>query len=373
VAVAGELLEGFDGDVLILCGDVPLITPQTVMRLVAAHRAAAADATVLTALLDDPTGYGRIVRNGQGEFERIVEHRDATDEQRRIREINTGLYCCGSRFLFSALRQVKTDNDQGEYYLPDVVAIGRAGGAVVQAIAGGDVQELRGINDRAGLAEAEKVMRRRIVEGHLEAGVTILDPDAVCIDADVVIGRDTTLHATVSIRGATAIGSGCLIESACVISGARIGNNVHLRPGCVIDGSSLGDGACIGPYAHVHSATRVDGQCRIGGFVEAARSHIGSGSTVRHHACLVDATAGCAVTIGAGAVVCAGDGTAAHPAVIGDGACIGGNATLVAPLRIGRQAVVAAGATVTGDVPDGVSTGGGAPQHTGERAARNGG
>jgi bifunctional UDP-N-acetylglucosamine pyrophosphorylase / glucosamine-1-phosphate N-acetyltransferase len=353
VAVTGELLTGFDGDILILCGDVPLITADTVRRLLNAHRDADADVSVLTAVLDEPAGYGRIVRSGSGGLLRIVEHRDASDTERAIREINTGIYCCGSRFLFRALQQIKTNNDQGEYYLPDIVLIGRAEGAVVQAVTIGDFQELRGVNDRSGLADAEKVMRRRIAQRHLEDGVTMLDPQSTCIDSGVVIGRDTTLYPNTVILGRTTIGSGCRIESNCVLSGASIGNNVHMRPGCVIDESRIQSGASVGPYAHLRCETDVGERCRIGNFVEVVRSRIGAASRVQHHVYLGDALVGSGVTIGAGAITCNYDGTAKRRTVIEDGAFVGSNVSLVAPVRIGRCSVVGAGSTITEDVPDG--------------------
>lgn len=253
VAVCEQALAGFDGDVLILCGDVPFITPATIEHLVSAHARAEAAVSVLSVHLDDPYGYGRIVRGSQGELHAIVEHRDATAPQLLINEINTGMYCCRAPFLFSALKQVGTDNNQGEYYLPDIIAIGHASGLNVQAVVTADWQEVEGINDRAGLARAEERMQAIIRQRHMLAGVSILHPPSTYIDDCVVIGIETTLEPGAVLRGETGIGSGCAIGAGCVLINATLGNNVHIGPGCVIEDADIASGTRISACSHVHT------------------------------------------------------------------------------------------------------------------------
>jgi bifunctional UDP-N-acetylglucosamine pyrophosphorylase/glucosamine-1-phosphate N-acetyltransferase len=351
VAVAEQTLTGFDGDVLILCGDVPFIQPQTLTAFIGAHHSAQASLSVLSVIPDDPSGYGRILRTAAGDFCSIVEDRDATAQQKQIREINSGIYCCAASFLFQALHQVGTDNDQGEYYLPDIVKIGVARGRKVQAVVTPDAQEVQGINDRIGLARAEAVMRRRILEQHMAGGVTLIDPAATYIEASVRIGQDTVIHPGCSIRGASTVGTGCLIESNCSITGSRIGNRVHVKPSCVIDESRIDDQATIGPFAHLRPQTLIEERARVGNFVELKKSRLGRGSKANHLTYIGDATIGSDVNIGAGTITCNYDGRNKHPTVIEDGVFIGSNTSLVAPVSIGRNAVVGAGSTITKDVP----------------------
>jgi bifunctional UDP-N-acetylglucosamine pyrophosphorylase/glucosamine-1-phosphate N-acetyltransferase len=255
VAVCEEALAGFDGEVLILCGDVPFITPGTIAAFMSAHDRAGAAASVLSVHLDNPHGYGRIVRGAQGELHAIVEHRDATAPQLLINEINTGIYCCRAPFLFSALKRVGTDNNQGEYYLPDIIAIGRASGLGVQAIVTGDWREVEGINDRSGLARAEERMQAIIQQRHMLAGVSILQPASTYIDDRAVIGMETVLEPGAVLRGKTCIGSGCTIGAGCVLSSATVGNSVHIGPGCVIEDAGIPDGARISALSRVHAGT----------------------------------------------------------------------------------------------------------------------
>jgi len=353
VLAAEPALRGFTGDVLILCGDVPFITPNSLTRFVAAHRTACAALSVLSVMLEDPTGYGRIVRTPTGDFSAIVEHRDATDAQREIREINTGIYCCTASLLFAALARVGTENDQGEYYLPDIVAIIARDGHIVQALPAPDPAEVQGINDRAGLARAERVMRERIAAGHMANGVTLLDPAATYIEAGVEIGRDTMIYPGVVIRQGCRIGTGCTIESNCVISASVIGNWVHLKPSSVIDQSRIADGVSVGPFAHLRPDTVIEENARIGNFVEVKKSVIGRNSKANHLTYIGDATIGTDVNVGAGTITCNYDGARKHPTVIADGVFIGSNTALVAPVSIGARAVIGAGSTITKDVPDG--------------------
>jgi len=251
VAVCEQALAGCDGDVLILCGDVPFISVATIERLLKEHAAGGAAVSVLSVHLDNPHGYGRIVRGSQGELHAIVEHRDATPPQLLVHEINTGIYCCRAPFLFSALRQVGTANTQGEYYLPDIIAIGRSGGLHVQAVIAEDWREVEGINDRAGLARAEERMQAMIQKRHMLDGVSILQPSSTYIDDRAAIGAGVTLHPGTVLQGQTSIGSGCTIGAGSVLVNARIGSNAHIGPRCVVQDAGIPDGARLGACEHV--------------------------------------------------------------------------------------------------------------------------
>lgn len=255
VTVCEEALAHFNGDVLILCGDVPFITIATLERFMDAHIQADAVVSVLSVHLENPHGYGRIVRGSGGEVHAIVEHRDATAPQLLIHEINTGIYCCKAPFLFSALKQVGTDNKQAEYYLPDIIAIGRTSGLIVQAIATEAWWEVEGINDRTGLARAEERMQALIQQRHMLAGVSILQPSSTYIDDQVEIGREVTLHPGTILRGKTGIGNKSTIGAGCVLVNAAIGNNVHMGPSCVIEDAEIQNDARIRPCTHVHSGS----------------------------------------------------------------------------------------------------------------------
>ena len=252
VAVCEEALKDFRGDVLILCGDVPFITIDTLDRFTQAHAQADATVSVLSVHLADPRGYGRIVRDSGGELHAIIEHRDATQKQLLINEINTGIYCCKAPFLFNALKQVGTDNEQAEYYLPDIVSIGRSSGLTVQAIATEAWQEVEGINDRVGLARAEERMQDLIQKRHMLAGVSILQPASTFIDDLVEIGSEVVLHPGSVLRGSTTIGSGCTIGDGCVLINAAIGNNVNIGPGCVIENAGIQHDINIKACTHMH-------------------------------------------------------------------------------------------------------------------------
>lgn len=254
VAVCEQAFAGYDGTVVILCGDVPFISSATLERFLAEHAAADAAVSVLSVHLEDPHGYGRIVRGSQDELHAIVEHRDATPPQLLIHEINTGIYCCRASFLFSALKKIGTDNDQGEYYLPDIIAIGRTQDLPVQAIAAREWQEVEGINDRAGLARAEERMQTLIRRRHMLSGVSMLQPSTTYIDDMVEIGPETELHPGTVLRGRTRIGSGCTIGAGSVIVDARIGDNARLGALCVVAGGQVPPGACLGACKHTGSA-----------------------------------------------------------------------------------------------------------------------
>lgn len=353
VAVTEGVLSNFTGTVLIMCADVPLISTTTLNRFLQRHRESRAVVSVLTVTVADPSGYGRIVRNEAGALRAIVEHRDADDASRAIQEINTGIYCCEAPFLFYALKKIVPDNNQGEYYLTDIIALAVREKQPAAAILTDNFTEVKGINDRIELAEAGQVMIQRILRRHMQEGVGIIDPAATYIDYAVRIGPDTVIYPNTSIRGASVIGSNCIIDMNCIISNSVIGDGVHIKPASVIDESYIGAHATIGPFAHLRPQTRIEEGGRIGNFVEVKKSRIGKGSKANHLTYIGDTTIGEGVNIGAGTITCNYDGTAKHPTVIEDGAFVGSNTSLVAPVTVGKDAVIGAGSTITKDVPPG--------------------
>lgn len=340
------------GALLVLPGDAPLLTAESLERLVEHHRASGAAATVLTAVVDRPQGYGRVLRQ-RGRVARIVEDRDATDDQRKITEINTSVYCFEGHRLWSALERVRPENEQGEYYLTDVIGILARDGARVEAVAAADPQEALGVNDRKQLAAVAAVQRQRILDRLMAEGVTILDPASTWIEDPVTIGSDTIVYPQVLIEGATAIGSDCVIGTGCQIGASRLGDRVRLRPYCVLAEATVEDEAVLGPFCHLRPRAHIGAQARIGNFVEVKQSRIGRRSKANHLAYIGDATVGADVNIGAGAITCNYDGRAKHETVIGDGAFVGTNASLVAPIVIGEGAYIGSGSVVTKDVPPG--------------------
>src|SRR3990172_7862505 len=350
-----------EGSALVLAGDMPLLSSETLGRLVSHHKAAGAAATVLTAVVDRPQGYGRILRQG-GRVTRIVEERDATDDQKKITEINTSVYGFDARRLWTALGELRPDNDQGEYYLTDVIGLLARAGGRIEALAAPDPAEALGINDRKQLAAVAAIQRRRILDGLMEAGVTVLDPASTYVEDTVTIGPDTTLYPNVVLEGATTIGSECVIASGCQVSASRFGDRVTLKPYCVVSEAVVEDDATLGPFCHLRPGCHIGPKAKIGNFVEAKKTRIGRGSKANHLAYLGDATVGEDVNIGAGTITCNYDGRAKHETRIGDGAFVGTNATLVAPLVIGEGAYVGGGSTITKDVPHGALAVGRAPQ-----------
>lgn len=351
VACAAPLLRGFQGTVLILCGDVPLIRAETLQRMLAGHRESGATVTVLTAVVDNPRGYGRIVKDGAGLVVGIVEEKDATEEQRAVREINSGIYCVDGPFLFEAVAGLSRDNAQGEYYLTDIVRTAVGQGRSCAACPVEDAVDVMGINDRVQLAQAEAVLRRRINEAHMLDGVTIRDPGATYIDAGTVIGRDTCIHPNVHISASTEIGERCVIEPSAVIRGCRIGDAVIVKAGSVLEDSIIRDGASIGPMAHLRPGTELMEKVKIGNFVETKKITMGKGSKASHLTYLGDATIGSDVNIGCGTITCNYDGVSKHRTVIEDDVFVGSDVQFVAPVTVGRNSLVAAGSTVTRDVP----------------------
>lgn len=348
---AEPVLRGQTGTVVLLSGDVPLLRGSTLTALLGRHEQRRAAATVLTAMVDDPDGYGRIVRDADGAIAAIVEHKDATDEQRTIAEINSGIYAFDLAPLFDALRQIGASNAQGEYYLPDLVGIYRTRGLVVETVTAGDAREIFGVNSRKELADVTAILKTTRNDALMEAGVTIVDPATTFIGPDVTVGADTIIHPGTYLEGRTSIGSRCTIHSGVRIVDSRIDDDVSINNFCVIVESHISRGAKVGPFAHVRPQSEVGEDAHIGNFVELKKTTIGRGSKANHLSYLGDATIGENVNVGAGTITCNYDGVAKHPTVIDDGAFIGSDTQLIAPVRVGRGAYVAAGSSITTDVP----------------------
>lgn len=351
VMQAEKALEGFAGDVVILSGDVPLIRKKTIAHLVSHHEKSGAALTMMTAMLDDPAGYGRVVNDASGRLLRVVEHKDATDEERAIKEINTGIYCIKASFLFSHLKTLGNSNAQGEYYLPDLISMAVEKGLGADTVAADEVEEVMGINNRLELAEAERLMRRRINEYWMREGVTFVAPDATYVDEGVMLGKDVVLSPGCILQGTTVIGDGSVIGPYSRIIDTRIGAGVEVLDGCVIEESEIEDGCHVGPFAHIRPATILRKNARIGNFVEVKKSEIGEGSKANHLTYIGDAVLGKKVNIGAGTITCNYDGVHKHKTVIEDDVFVGSDTQLVAPVTVGRGALIAAGTTVTRDVP----------------------
>lgn len=350
VLCAEPQLAGFRGTVLLLCGDVPLLRRETLEALLHYHAAQQATVTVLTAHMPNPHGYGRIVRQGD-EVLCIVEEKDASLQQRAITEINTGIYALEAPFVFEALKTIGCDNAQGEYYLTDVLAAARAAGRRVCALAAGTPEETMGINDRVQLAEAGALMRQRINRELMLSGVTLVDPATAYIEPQVKIGADTVIEPNVQLRGATVIGRNCRIDSGVCVDGCSVGDGAHLKAGSVMTDSSVGERSEVGPMAHLRPGTVLVGENKIGNFVETKKSVLGQGSKASHLTYIGDAEVGRKVNIGCGTITCNYDGVNKHKTIIEDEVFVGSDTQFVAPVRIGRGALIGAGSTITKDVP----------------------
>jgi bifunctional UDP-N-acetylglucosamine pyrophosphorylase/glucosamine-1-phosphate N-acetyltransferase len=350
---ADAALSGHTGTVVLLSGDVPLLRAATLERLLDAHRQAGAAATVLTGVLERPYGYGRIVRDAEGAIIRIVEERDATRAEREIQEINSGIWAFDLAPLFDALRSIAAENAQGEFYLTDLVGIYRRRGAPVATLTVDDAQEIRGINSRTELAEVSHIVRQQKNEELMAAGVTIIDPATTYVDDGVEVGADTVLHPGVVLEGRTRVGVACEIQAWVRIHDSDVGDRVTVRNFSVVTGARIDAGAAVGPFAHLRPGTAVGEAARVGNFVELKQTTLGAGSKANHLASLGDAVIGAGVNVGAGAITCNYDGAAKHQTIVEDGAFIGSDAQLVAPVRVGAGAYVASGATVRRDVPPG--------------------
>jgi bifunctional UDP-N-acetylglucosamine pyrophosphorylase/glucosamine-1-phosphate N-acetyltransferase len=350
-ASAGEALAGFSGTVFILCGDVPLLRPETLTAMLASHKKRGAAITVLTTHLDNPHGYGRIVKREGGRISRIVEEKDASPEEREITDINSGIYCVAAEFLFRALAMLNNDNAQGEYYLTDIVKIAADENRLCLAHQTEDAEEVMGVNDRLQLAMAAAIQRNRINRELMLSGVTLLDPATAYIEAGVCIGGDTLIYPQVHISGTTIIGPDCIIEPNVMIRDCHIGSGVTIKSGSVLAGSTVGDGAAIGPMAHLRPDSMLGAHVKIGNFVETKKIVMGEGSKASHLTYLGDAEIGSEVNIGCGTITCNYDGVHKHRTVIGDNVFVGSDVQLVAPVKVGNNSLIAAGTTVTMDVP----------------------
>lgn len=350
VRQASEAIAKAGGPVMVLCADTPLLTVETLRGMAGVHEKCKAAVTVLTAVMEDPSGYGRIVRT-KGALQRIVEEKDATAAQKRIAEVNAGIYCFEPKFLIAALGGITNRNAQSEYYLPDTVALAKKKRLRVEAVPCADADEAMGINSRVELSRAEWVLQVRTNVRWMQDGVTMLDPATVFIGPGVTVGRDTVLYPNVRLEGTTSLGEGCTVYPGARIVDSALGNRVTVKDGCVIEKSHVADKVAIGPYAHLRPETILGEGSRIGNFVEVKKSFIGEGSKANHLAYIGDATVGSGVNIGAGVITCNYDGFHKHQTFIEDGVFIGSDAQLVAPVRIGKGALVAAGATITRDVP----------------------
>jgi len=347
---AEPLLANCTGTLILLSGDVPLLKPATLRRLVDVHRGAAAAATVVTATMEQPYGYGRIVRN-RGRIARIVEERDASPAERRSKEINSGIYAFDLATLFDGLQAVASKNAQGEFYLTDIIAVYRRRKLRVETLLVNDAQEIRGINSRTELAEVSRLVRQTKNEELMAAGVTLVDPATTYIDADAEIAADTVIHPGVIIEGRTKIGSACEIQGHVRISDSEIGDGVKINNFCLISGAHVAPGAVIGPFAHLRPGTVVLDRAKIGNFVELKATTLGPRSKANHLSYLGDATIGADVNVGAGTITCNYDGVKKHKTVIEDGAFIGSDTQLIAPVTVGKGAYVGAGSSITQDVP----------------------
>lgn len=340
-------LEGFEGDLLILNGDVPLLRPETLKQLLQTHRENNNPATILTAHLPDPKGYGRVFCNGQNILQQIVEDRDCSPAQKQNRRINAGVYCFRWADLAAVLPQLTTENDQKEYYLTDAVNFL----SPVTVFDVEDYQEILGINDRKQLADAYNILQNRIKDEWMRKGVTLIDPDSVTIDDTVQLEPDVVIEPQTHLRGKTVIGSGSRIGPGSLIENSQIGPQVTVLYSVVSD-STIAQGSRVGPYAHLRGQAEVGQNCRIGNFVELKKTTLGDRTNVAHLSYLGDATTGTQVNVGAGTITANYDGVNKHRTTIGDRTKTGSNSVLVAPLTLGQDVTIAAGSTVTEDVPD---------------------
>lgn len=351
VMAAREQLAGRRNQLVIVPGDAPLVEATTLAHLVETHGAERNDATMLTVIMADPTGYGRIIRDEQGRLVRSVEQKDATPEELAIREVGVSIYCFDTQALIGALDHLTTDNAQGEYYLTDVPSVMQAEGKKVGLLCYSNAEEVLGVNTRIELADLERKLRDRKIRDLMISGVTIVDPATTYIQKDVQIGHDSVIHPQVIIEGASRIGSGCTIQSWTRMKNVEIGAGVTIRNSCVIEDSRIHDGATIGPFARLRGGAEIGEKAGIGNFVEVKKSKIGRGTKAAHLTYLGDATLGEHVNIGAGTVTCNYDGVRKNETVIEDDVKIGSDTMLVAPVRVGRGSVTGAGSVVTKDVP----------------------
>ena len=352
VESARSMLEKSESLVLVLSGDVPMIKIETLQKFIEHHNNSGAACTVLSVRLENPTGYGRVIRDEGDGFQKIVEQRDATEEERQCKEINSGIYCFDARELFKGLRKVEPKNDQGEYYLTDVPAIIVENGGTVSLYLHNEAREVYGVNSRAELAEFENLIRRSAIRKLMtESGVTFIDPSHAYISTEAQIGRDTIIHPNVTIEGKTVIGEGCVIRSGARITNSRLGDEVVVKDHSIIVDSQIESKCSVGPFAHLRMNAQLEEKARVGNFVEVKKSRLKRGAKAMHLTYLGDATIGERTNIGAGTVTCNYDGVNKHETIIEDDVKIGSDTMLVAPVRVGARSVTGAGSVVTKDVP----------------------
>lgn len=353
VLQAASVLEPANGKrVLILSGDVPLTRAETLQRLIEEHERSANALTLLTMRLADPALYGRIVRDASdGSVVRIVEAKDASEDERRIDEVNAGIYVFNGEHLFDNLRNLTPNNAQGEYYLTDLLEVLRTAGHRVGAVIAADPVEALGVNSRSELAQVESEIQRRVVTRLMAEGVTFRNPATVVIDSTVEIGADTVIYPFVTIEGTTRIGRNCVIEPGAHLINVTIGDDVHVKTGTVAEDAVIEEHASVGPYAHLRPGTKLGAKVKIGNFVETKKAVFGEGAKASHLSYIGDAEVGAGANIGAGTITCNYDGVNKHRTTIEEGAFIGSDTQLVAPVRVGRGAYVGAGSTITKDVP----------------------
>ncbi len=338
-------------EVVVLCGDAPLLRPATIRDLLAARRRSGAPASVLTSELDNPTGYGRIVRGEDGSVARIVEEKDANAALRRIREVNSGTYAFDRVFLERGLPRLSDVNAQREYYLTDLVLEALAEGKCVVPVVTAEPDEVRGINCRRELAEATRILLERKLDLLMASGVTVVDPRRTYVETEVSVGQDTVIDPGVTLLGTTRIGRGVRIQAGCVVESCTVMDAVELKPYTVISKSTVRKGAILGPFSHLRPEADIGEGAHIGNFVEVKKSRIGKGSKANHLSYLGDAIVGKKVNVGAGTITCNYDGIHKHPTVLGDGVFVGSDTMLVAPVTIGKGALIGAGSTITKNVP----------------------
>ncbi|GJM74226.1 bifunctional protein GlmU [Paenibacillus macerans] len=352
VKQAGPLLAGEEGTTIVICGDTPLVTAETLEALVELHTRKGAAATVLTANMDNPQGYGRVIRGENGTVERIVEQKDCSPEEAAVQEINTGTYCFDNAKLFAALEKVTNNNAQQEYYLTDVIGILVQAGEIVEGYAAQDHRESIGVNDRVALAEAEAVMRERIVRRHMLGGVTVIDPASTYIGADVAIGSDTVIYPGTVLAGRTVIGEDCVIGPASQIEDSVIHDGAKVKHS-VLSQAEVGKETTVGPFAYLRPGAKLGANVKVGDFVEIKNATLDDGAKVSHLSYIGDAKVGKNVNIGCGAITVNYDGYNKSITEIEDEAFIGSNVNLIAPVKVGKGAYVVAGSTITHSVPEG--------------------
>ena len=339
------------GNLIVLVGDAPLIRPETIQGLVAIHEKNGYAATVLTAEFANPTGYGRMIKNAANELIKIVEEKDASPEEKKVTEINSGMYCFDTQTLISALKELKTDNVQGEYYLTDVIEIMRKMGKTAGTYTTPDCEDIHAVNSRSQLAEAEAVMRKRINRKLMDAGVTMIDPATTYISSQTIVGQDTILYPGVILEGETAIGSNTTIGANSRLVNAKIGNDVTIQISTILD-SEVDDGTSIGPYAYIRPGSKIGKHCKVGDFVEVKNSTMGDGAKASHLTYIGDGDVGENVNLGCGTVFVNYDGKKKYRTVVEKDAFVGCNTNLIAPVTVKEGAYIAAGSTITDDVPE---------------------